>query len=139
MTTRTRRDTRQRDAIRQALLDAGRPLAVNELHVLAQEKVAGLGIATVYRNLKDLQAEGRLGQVDLPGEPPRWELVPEGHHHHFLCRTCNKLFEIHDCPEDLQRLLPQGYTLEEHDILLRGQCGDCATGTPKTKRRGAAT
>jgi len=123
------RDTKQRQAIYKALVNAGRPLAVNELLVLAKREIAGLGIATVYRNLKVLHEEKRIVYVDLPGQPPRWELVPEGHHHHFLCRTCNKLFEVHDCPEDLQRLLPKGYTLEEHDILLRGKCNACSSDT----------
>ncbi len=120
-----RRETRQRDAIRQALADAGRPLSVSELFELAQSRVTGLGIATVYRNLKALQEEDVVAQVDLPGEPPRWELATAGHHHHFLCRTCNKLFEIPDCPKGLNHLLPKGYTMDEHDILLRGQCDVC--------------
>jgi Fur family ferric uptake transcriptional regulator len=120
------RDTRQRQAIYKAMVNAGRPLAVNELFHLAKNEINSLGIATVYRNVKALQMEKRIIQVDLPGQPPRWELAPENHHHHFLCRSCNKLFEVYDCPKDLQRLLPKGYTLEEHDILLRGQCNSCS-------------
>ncbi len=120
------RNTKQRDAIRQALVKEGRPLSIAELLTLAHTRVSSLGIATVYRNLKALQAENEVVQVDLPGGPPRWEIVPVEHHHHFLCRTCNRLLEIHNCPSDLQRLLPRGYTLEEHDILLRGICGDCS-------------
>ena len=120
------RDTRQRQAIYKVMTNAGRPLAVKELFLLAKSEIIGLGIATVYRNLKALRAEKRVMQVDLPGEAPRWELAPENHHHHFLCTTCNKLFEVYDCPDDLRRLLPKGYTLEEHDILLRGQCNICS-------------
>lgn len=120
-----RRDTDQRNAIRKALLGAGRPLSVHELLELAQNEVASLGIATLYRNLKALVAEGWIAQVDLPGQPPRWEVAPKGHHHHFLCRTCDKLFEINSCPEGLLHLVPEGYTLDEHDILLRGQCDVC--------------
>ncbi len=130
-----RRDTRQRSAIRRALDNAGRPLSVNEVFELAQNEAAGLGIATVYRNLKALQVEGWIVQVDLPEQPPRWEVAPEGHHHHFLCRTCDRLFEIHGCPEGLKHLLPEGYTLEEHDILLRGQCDVC-TGKANSPARG---
>jgi Fur family ferric uptake transcriptional regulator len=124
-----KRDTKQRDAIRQALVDEGRPLSVDEVFKVAQKEVAGLGIATVYRNLKALQTEGLIKPVDLPGQPPRWEMTPGGHHHHFLCRTCDKLYEIRNCPQGLKRLLPKGYTLEEHDILLRGQCETCARHT----------
>ena len=120
------RATQQRKTIQQVLVKYGRPLAVSEILDLARTEVAGLGIATVYRNLKALQEEGQIIQVDLPGQAPRWEIAPESHHHHFLCNTCDKLFEIHGCPEDMSNLLPKGYTLEEHDILLRGQCDACA-------------
>jgi Fur family ferric uptake transcriptional regulator len=120
-----RRDTLQRNAIRKVLVNAGRPLSVDELFGLAQNEVAGLGIATIYRNLRALRLGGQIEQVDLPGQPPRWEVVSKGHHHHFLCRTCDKLFEIQGCPENINHLLPEGYTLEEHDILLRGLCDAC--------------
>jgi Fur family transcriptional regulator, ferric uptake regulator len=121
-----KRDTQQRDAIRQALVNAGRPLSVDEVLDLARKQVAALGIATVYRNLRTLQTEGFIAQVDLPGHPPRWEVTPRAHHHHFLCRTCDRLFEIENCPKGLTGLLPVWYTLEEHDLLLRGQCDTCA-------------
>lgn len=119
------RDTSQREAIRKTLVNAGRPLSVNEIYEQARHKAAGLGIATVYRNIKALQSEKYIVQVQLPGQSPRWELAPESHHHHFLCRTCNKMFKINDCPEGLMHILPEGYTLEEHDILLRGLCDKC--------------
>jgi len=120
------RVTQQGNAIRQILQNAGRPLSPQEIFDMAQKEVSGLGIATVYRNLKSLQQEGAVVAVELPGQSPRWELAPESHHHHFLCNTCDKLYEINACPEDLQRLLPEGYILEEHDILLRGLCNDCS-------------
>jgi Fur family ferric uptake transcriptional regulator len=118
------RSTQQRKAIYNALVNSGRPLSVNEVFELAKNEATGLGIATVYRSLKALQEEGQIDQVDLPGQPPRWE-VPASHHHHFLCLTCDKLFEIYACPDNIKRLVPKGYTLEEPYILLRGQCDTC--------------
>jgi Fur family transcriptional regulator, ferric uptake regulator len=120
------RDTQQKDAIRNAFSGAGRPLSVKELFILARKQVDSIGIATVYRNIRELQKESLISQVDIPGQPPRWELSQEKHHHHFLCEGCDKLFEIQDCPEDIARLLPEGYVLETHDILLRGKCDNCA-------------
>jgi len=120
------RTTHQAEAIRRVLKKAGRPLAPQEIFDAAQREVSGLGIATVYRNLKSLQQEGAVTSVELPGQPPRWELAGDRHHHHFLCSTCDKLYEINACPEDIKNLLPKGFTLEEHDILLRGQCNACA-------------
>jgi len=132
------RTTGQRKAIFNALVNSGRPLSVSEVLALARNEAAGLGIATAYRSLKLLQEEGQITLIDLPGHPSRWE-VPASHHHHFLCRTCDKLFEIHACPDNIRRLLPEGYTLEEHDILLHGQCKACAGRANAVAKPGLAS
>lgn len=119
------RVTKQRDTIRLVISKAGRPLSTQEIFASAQRKIPALGIATIYRTIKSFAEEGSIIAVELPGQPSRWEITPESHHHHFLCNTCDKLYEINACPKDLQRLLPKGYTLEEHNILLRGQCATC--------------
>ena len=79
------RKTRQRSAIRDALEAGGRPMSPDEVLAAAQKHVKGLGIATVYRNLKALVEEGWLVPVELPGEPARYELSGKDHHHHFHC------------------------------------------------------
>ena len=129
-----KRDTQQRNSIWQVITGARRPLSVNEVFKLASRQVSGLGIATVYRNLKLLQDEGQIIKIDLPGQPPHWELALEDHHHHFLCQQCGKIFEINDCLRDIIRLLPAGFTLEEHDILLRGICKSCNKVKMKTRK-----
>jgi Fur family ferric uptake transcriptional regulator len=129
------RVTQQGSAIRHVLKKIGRPLSPREIFDTAQREVSGLGIATVYRNLKALQKEGLVNTVELPGQPPRWELTADRHHHHFLCTSCDKLYEINACPENLQHLLPEGYTLEEHDILLRGLCSECSKNSLNKKRK----
>jgi Fur family transcriptional regulator, ferric uptake regulator len=120
-----KRETQQKNSIWKALSGAGRPLTVREVLDIARKETATLGIATVYRNIKYFQEEGFIAEVELPGQTPRWEIKPVSHHHHFLCRNCDKIFEIKDCPEDLNRLLPAGYTLEEHEIFLKGICKNC--------------
>jgi Fur family ferric uptake transcriptional regulator len=120
------RGTQQREAIRKVISEAGRPLSINEIFKSAKSSVDSLGIATVYRNLKILQSEGSIVQVVLPGQPSRWEIHPERHHHHYLCTACDKLYEIQVCSENLSHLLlPDGYVVEEHDILLYGKCAAC--------------
>jgi Fur family ferric uptake transcriptional regulator len=121
-----KRDTQRREAIRNAILNAERPLAINEIFELARQEINGLGIATVYRNLKTLQEDGAIVPVNICNQPTRWESATKCHHHHFLCLSCNKLYEIPDCPEGLARLLPDGFDLEDHDLLLRGRCNACA-------------
>ncbi len=120
------RQTKQRAAIKRAIKKAGRPLSTGEVLVAARKSVAELGIATVYRNLKSLQSEGEIIQVALPGQPARWEKAMQEHHHHFLCRRCDRLIDIQIYSRDLLGLVPDGYILEDHDVLLRGLCADCA-------------
>ena len=120
------RETKQRKAIRNALEDAGHPLSPKELLSLARDEVSGLGIATVYRNISTLQEEGWIVPVELPGEPPRYEVAGKAHHHHFHCRECDKVYEIEGCPGNLQSVTPMGFQLETHEVVLYGLCEICS-------------
>lgn len=120
------RETRQRRALRKALYAAGHPLSPNELLEAAGEDVPTLGIATVYRNLKMLQDEGWIVPVELPGEPPRYEVAGKEHHHHFHCRECDKVYEVDGCPGNFRSVTPPGFHLEHHEFVLYGLCDACA-------------
>jgi Fur family ferric uptake transcriptional regulator len=120
------RETQQRRAIRAIFEEAGRPLGPREVLEAAQSRSPGLGMATVYRTLKSGVEGGWLQQVDLPGEAPRYETQGKQHHHHFHCRTCDRVFEIEGCPEGLRHLTPPGFSLEEHEVVLYGRCAECA-------------
>lgn len=120
------RDTRQRRAIRRALEEAGHPLSPQEILERGREEVDGLGIATVYRNIRALEEQGRIIPVELPGEPPRYEVSGKDHHHHFHCRNCDRVYEVPDCPADFAEITPPGFELEEHEFVLYGRCSACA-------------
>jgi len=122
-----KRKTRQRDAILDAFLSTERPLGPAEVLGMAQAVVPKLGIATVYRALKSLVDEEWLQVVELPGEPPRYERAGKHHHHHFRCYECHRLFEIAGCPDDLGALLPPGFLMVEHELILYGRCAECVS------------
>jgi Fur family ferric uptake transcriptional regulator len=128
------RNTQQRDAIRTALEQAGRPLSPQELLVAARARVPELGLATVYRTIKALVQENHLVPVDVPGEPARYEAAGKAHHHHFLCRSCDRLFELKGCPGNLNQLAPGGYEVERHELTLFGRCADCRP-SPARRRK----
>ncbi|GMW02804.1 MAG: transcriptional repressor [Candidatus Hydrogenedentota bacterium] len=119
------RDTSQRRAIRQTFLDAGRPLSPQEVLDASKDAVPNMGIATVYRNVKNLTEEGWLVPVELPGEPPRYEVSGKEHHHHFSCRVCGGVYELEGCPGNLSKIVPTGYKLERHELVLYGLCNSC--------------
>jgi len=119
------RNTKQRDAIREVLEEAEHPLAPNDILLLAQEKINAVGIATVYRQLKSLQETGDIKAVEIAGQSPRYEKAHLHHHHHFLCTNCNKLFEVHSCPGNVDELAPEGFKVSRHEITLYGECESC--------------
>ena len=120
------RKTQQRFAIRKAFEEAARPLSPQEVLAASQSHQPGLGIATVYRNIKALVDSGWLRPVGLPGVPDRYEVSGKDHHHHFHCRTCDGVYEVESCPGDLDKIIPDGFELDSHEIILYGVCGDCA-------------
>lgn len=91
----------------------------------AAQEAPGLGIATVYRNIRRLLDDGVLHPIDLPGVPSRYELAGKEHHHHFHCRGCDRVFEVEDCPGRLLALAPPGFQVQEHEIVLYGLCREC--------------
>lgn len=119
------RRTSQREAIRNVVVRADRPLSPREIHHAAADRVPGLGIATVYRAIKAGVTDGWLQPVELPGGQTRYEPAGKGHHHHFECRACSSVFEVDGCPGNLAELTPRGFKLEDHDVVLYGLCGGC--------------
>jgi Fur family ferric uptake transcriptional regulator len=121
------RMTRQRLLIIQLFEAAGRPLSTAEILALAKRGKSSMGIATVYRTVKALVAEDWLHIVDMPGSQSRYEKSDKGHHHHFHCRVCDKVFEMAGCTGDLNLLTPRGFRMEGHEIIISGLCASCVT------------
>lgn len=119
------RRTDQKAAIRGVIETASRPLTAQEICDLAQGDVPGLGIATVYRNVKALVAKHDLQAVELPGEPTRYERADLEHHHHFQCDDCGRVFDVHGCPGGVSAIVPNGFQLRSHEILMYGRCDAC--------------
>lgn len=122
------RQTPQRVAIEQVLLAAGRPLGPQEICDLAQQQVSSLNLATVYRTLKRMVEEKQIAMVELPGDSPRYEIQSgeEEHHHHFRCRHCNAVYDLNKgCVKGLGALLPKGFSMSGHDLVLYGTCESC--------------
>lgn len=119
------RNTRQRKAVRDALESSGVPLRAQEILQHAARSVPGIGLATVYRTLRALQEGGEVAMVTLPGDTPRYEPAHLHHHHHFRCRACGGVFEVHGCPGNLASLAPAGFAVDDHEVVLYGRCARC--------------
>ena len=85
-----KRLTRQRTEILRVIDEAQRPLSPQEILEAGRAAIPSLSIATIYRNLRDLQQDGMIQAVALPGDSPRYESrrAHAHHHHHFQCSKC---------------------------------------------------
>jgi Fur family ferric uptake transcriptional regulator len=89
-----------------------------------------VGIASVYRVL-DVLSELRLVQrVDVGDGIARFEpaLADGDHHHHVVCDDCGKVEPFSDA--SLETAIARaskrlGYSVDAHEVVLRGECGDC--------------
>lgn len=112
-------------------------MSPEEILAGAQQEVDGLGIATVYRNIKALLEEGVLSAVEMPGQPARYELAGKAHHHHFHCTGCDKVFDLPGCVGGIGKTIPPGFEITGHDVLLYGKCRACRAARTRPKRRTA--
>ena len=121
------RQTLQRVAIEAAFKDAKRPLAPVEVLEAARADVPTLNLATVYRTLKRMIQDRFIHPVELPGESARYELqaAANQHHHHFRCRKCDLVYDLEGCVDGLQGMLPEGFRMTGHDIVIYGDCTAC--------------
>ncbi|MFT5080651.1 MAG: Fur family ferric uptake transcriptional regulator [Planctomycetota bacterium] len=107
------------------LLQSPGPMAANELWERMRANHSGIGLATVYRALNRGVDEGRLVAVGLEPGAVRYEAANLAHHHHFLCSSCDRAFDLKGCVRSIERLLPEGFEMTNHEILLYGLCADC--------------
>lgn len=126
-----RRTTRASEVIREMLVTAERPVSVQEVFDRGRKSFPSLGIATVYRWIRRFLDDGVLREVHLPDLGTRYEYITSEHHHYFHCCGCGHLFVLTGCTGPLESMVPEGFVMESHEIILRGHCADCArAGTP---------
>ena len=121
-----------REAVIQHLAEQRCCLSAQEVHDALRAGGHSIGIASVYRALEQLAELELVHRIDLGGGLTRFEPAqPNGeHHHHLVCGSCGKV-DTFDDPE-LERAISavagsHGYALGQHEVVLRGACGDCRT------------
>jgi Fur family ferric uptake transcriptional regulator len=118
--------TKQKRLLGQVFERAGRPLTAIEVCSLARRTLPSLGTATVYRAIKQFVSAGQLRVVEIPGVPPHYERASSNHHHFFLCQQCKHLFDLIGCVRGVRTLAPAGFRVQQHEIVLYGECASCA-------------
>lgn len=103
-----------------------------------RDGVRGVGRASVYRVLEQLTELGLVSRVEVGQNMARFEAIsPNGeHHHHMVCDDCGTIVPFEDpaLERSIQRLSERtDFTVSEHEVVLRGACGDCGDGVAATQ------
>ena len=121
------RNTRQRQVIVEELRKVtSHPTAV-ELYEVARRRLPKLSLATVYRNLERMAAEGLIRKLDLGGGEKRFD-ADLRRHHHVRCVECGRVDDVYEAvaaPAKARHDRLSGYHIIGHRLEYIGICPAC--------------
>jgi Fur family ferric uptake transcriptional regulator len=107
-----------------------------EVFQVAEERLPGLNLATVYRTLETLHQAELVDLFEATGEVTRFSLRdPQDLHGHLVCERCGHTLTI---APDHGALLAEsvrretGFEIALDHLTLSGLCRDCARHSPMT-------
>ena len=124
--------TNQRREIIEFLAQADKHLRAEDIYDGLKDR--GIGLATIYRNLELLRANGVVTEVSH-GKYRYYELrmfSSKCTHIHFKCESCGVMKDIvdKDIIFDIIKIKNElearhDLTIDDYSFILSGKCGDC--------------
>lgn len=123
------RGTRQAQALASALASMPGFSSAQQIHAELARRGERIGLATVYRHLQVLSADGQVDVIrDAGGETRYRRCRSEGHHHHLICRSCGASVEVEGRAVEQwadKVAAAAGFTDVDHTVELFGLCPRC--------------
>ena len=123
-----RRQTWQKDAVLHALSKAEGFVSAQQLHRQLTQHGSVIGLATVYRTLNSLVADGLADSLVNAGES-LFRDCSKDHHHHLICNDCGIAVEIEAKQAEAwasKVAKEHGFTQVTHTIDIFGLCKACS-------------
>ncbi len=104
---------------------AVRHLTADDVYQQLQLLGEDIGLATVYRVLTQFETAGLLVRHNFEGGRAIFECNDSGHHDHYFCVKCGRVFEF--CDATLERRQQKiadtaGFAIDDHAMYLYGTC-----------------
>lgn len=115
-----------REGIIELVMNASHALSENEI----RKQIAGnYDRTTFYRSFKTLVENNIIHKVVVDNNLVKYGVSKLGKrkktHPHFYCEKCETVLCLN--PIELPNLvLPEGYKLNEIDLIIKGECNKCA-------------
>jgi len=121
------RNSKQKEAILRVLKETNSHPTAVQVYERVRIQISNISLGTVYRNLRLLQQEGKISELDLASTLSRFD-GDVRNHCHFRCERCGRIFDV-DEPVDKEsdeRLAQKtGFKVSYHRLEFRGLCKDC--------------
>ncbi|WP_314021198.1 Fur family transcriptional regulator [Mogibacterium diversum] len=117
--------SKQRQAIKDQLSNRGDHPTAETLYSELKACMPNLSIATVYRNLKQLEGMGEISTIITDGAT-RYDYNVKPHAH-FFCNRCGAVLDIDTDKEQIVKIGQGSFTgsIEGCEVNFYGLCTDC--------------
>ncbi|MCD4778923.1 MAG: transcriptional repressor [Candidatus Omnitrophica bacterium] len=133
------RMTKPRQAILDVLGETDEHLSAEDIYQAVYKFYPNIGMTTVYRNLELLVDMSLIVRFDFGHGRAKYELTDQysekGHHHHLVCKKCNKVIDYSDFMNDEVKFLKSTekglseiykFRITDHLIQFLGICEECS-------------
>ncbi len=121
--------TQQRMQMLKILLHHPEPISADEIFKKIDEKSEAMDLVTIYRILKKFEEAELVSRSEFGDGVARFELTLESghHHHHVICRQCQRVEPLHICDlaEHIKLVEGMGYKQVSHRLDFFGLCSKC--------------
>ncbi|WP_003544594.1 Fur family transcriptional regulator [Desulfotomaculum nigrificans] len=117
--------TPQRLAILNLLEGNTKHPSAEEIYKQLKPRFPSLSLATVYNTLEILAKAGELQEIRIKADKRHFDPNPNPHGH-FLCRSCQSIYDLDAGPLEIQRPFNiNGFLVEEYTLYFYGICPNC--------------
>lgn len=122
-----KRNTIQKTLVLRALNELKSHPTVDEIYQAVKLQYPLIAKVTVYRILKQLDEDGVVKRIEIPGEADHYDHITAPHYH-VRCVSCTKVDDVDlNAVSDLKDSVsdPHGYLLTGFDLVFKGLCPKC--------------
>ena len=120
--------TKNQQKIFNLLQEVNTEITAQDLHLQLRQQKSKIGLATVYRTLKNLHLQGIIQERITQNGESLYQLI-DHHTHHLNCINCGKseLIKEKNCIVDRNPniLAEEKFKLYYHTLEFYGLCEDC--------------
>ncbi len=120
-----KRNTKQKSVVYQVVKDSHDHPTAEKVYERAKRELKTISLGTVYRILKELVSEGKIGEI-IVNKQSRFD-GNTSYHHHFICKSCGKIVDVKVplCRYASSKVEEKGYTVEDIEYYFYGLCNRC--------------